>query len=58
MRVKYLFLTEYGRKTDIDNIKKIKAVDARGLEGITAEQEQLLMDLLYRIRDNLLTEEK
>lgn len=58
MRVKYVFLTEYGRKTDIDNIKKIKAVDARGLEGITAEQEQLLMDLLYRIRDNLLTEEK
>ena len=58
MRVKYVFLTEFGRKTDIDNIKKIKAVDARGLEGITAEQEQLLMDLLYRIRDNLLTEEK
>ena len=58
MRVKHVYLTEHGRKTDRDNIKKIKAVDARGLDGITADQEQLLMDLLYRIRDNLLTEEK
>ena len=58
MRVKYVYLTEYGRKTDRENIEKIKATDAKGLRGLTDEENQTLMRLLGKIRDNLLLEEK
>ncbi len=57
-RVNYVYLTEYGRQTDRDNIEKIKEIDAKGLDGITEEETAELMRLLYKIRDNLLVEEK
>lgn len=58
MRVKYVYLTEYGREADRQNIEKIKAVDADGLRGLTAEEVETLMHLLCKIRDNLLEEKK
>lgn len=57
MRVKYVYLTEYGRETDRKNIEKIKTVDAAGLRGIGADERDTLMHLLYKIRANLLEEE-
>ena len=58
MRVKYVFLTEHGLRIDRENIEKIKATDAKGLKNISDEEQQLLMSLLYRIRDNLVEEEE
>ena len=58
MRVKYVFLTEYGLKIDRENIAKIKHTDAKGLKGITDKEQETLMELLGRIRDNLLEEEE
>lgn len=53
-RVTRVHLTELGHKTDRENIEKIKSVDARGLEGIDEREQEHLMGLLCRIRDNLL----
>lgn len=58
MRVKYVYLTEYGRETDRRNIEKIKAVDAASMRGLTPNEAETLMRLLYKIRANLLEEEK
>ncbi len=58
MRVTRVRLTELGRQTDTENINKIKSMDAEGLKGITEEEQQALMSLLYRIRDNLLGSER
>ncbi len=57
LRVTRVYLTELGRAADRDNIQKIKAVDARGLRGFTAEDTETLMALLEKIRDNLLEED-
>jgi DNA-binding MarR family transcriptional regulator len=58
MRVKYVYLTEHGKMTDKANIEKIKATDAKGLGGLSDEENETLMRLLGKIRDNLLAEEK
>ncbi len=57
MRINRAYLTELGKKADRDNIDRIKTVDAMGLKGITEEESQMLMNLLIRIRENLLTGE-
>jgi len=56
MRVKKVYLTEYGRQTDRESIQKIKSMDALGLRGITDEEQRTLMELLGKIRNNLLEE--
>ena len=56
MRVKKVYLTEYGRQTDRESIQKIKSMDALGLRGITDEEQRTLMELLGKIRKNLLEE--
>ena len=53
-RVTRVYLTDLGRKTDSDDIQRIKNMDAKGLEGITSEECEQLMLLLGKIRDNLL----
>lgn len=58
MRVKYVYLTDVGRATDFQSIEKIKEMDARGLRGLSAEENETLMRLLAKIRDNLLEEDK
>lgn len=55
-RITRAYLTEFGRETDERNINKIKFVDAKGLHGLTDEEQRVLMSLLYRIRDNLLSD--
>ena len=56
MRVKKVYLTEYGRQTDSEGIQKIKSIDALGLRGITESEQATLMELLGKIRKNLLEE--
>ena len=57
MRVKYVYLTDVGRATDRESIEKIKQVDALGLRGFTADENETLMRLLCKIRSNLLEED-
>lgn len=56
MRVRNVYLTEYGRQTDSEGIRKVKAMDAVGLGNISDEEFQALMSLLGKIRSNLLNE--
>ena len=58
MRINRVYLTDYGRETDSENIRRIKSVDARGLRGIDESETAILMELLGRIRNNLLCEEE
>lgn len=58
MRVKLVYLTEFGRQTDKESIEKIKFFDSLGMRGISAEETETLMRLLTRIRSNLLEEER
>ncbi len=58
MRVTRVYLTERGREIDKASIARIKNVDARGLRTLTEDEQRTLMELLYKIRENLLTEEK
>jgi DNA-binding MarR family transcriptional regulator len=53
-RIKRVYLTEYGRQTDKDNISNIKNMDAVALAGITPEENEILMRLLTKMRSNLL----
>lgn len=53
-RVTRAYLTEKGRRTDAERIRDIKNLDAVGLCGISESEQELLMTLLLRIRDNLL----
>ena len=56
MRVTRVYLTDFGRKTDEQNIQRIKSVDAKGLKGLSEEENATLMSLLGRIRSNLLND--
>ncbi len=57
MRITRVYLTEHGRDIDRANIARIKSVDARGLRTLSEGERQTLMELLYKIRENLLLEE-
>lgn len=48
-------LTEYGREVDRRSIEKIKETDMLALEGLSENERQSLMELLYRMRENLLS---
>ena len=48
-------LTEYGREVDRRAIEKIKETDALALDGLSEGDRQSLMDLLYKMRENLLS---
>ncbi len=56
MRMSRVYLTEKGREEDRRNIAKIKEMDAIALQGISEEECEVLMELLSRIRKNLLGE--
>ncbi len=48
-------LTEYGREVDRRSIEKIKETDALALDGLSESERQSLMELLYKVRQNLLS---
>lgn len=49
-----VFLTDYGREVDCRAIEKIKETDALALEGLSAEEYEMLMELLCKMRSNLI----
>ena len=49
-----VYLTEYGKKIDREHIKKIKAMDTAALEGISEAEQKSMMELLAKIRNNLI----
>ena len=53
MREIQVYLTEYGRKIDQDNIARIKEVDRIALAGLEESEIDTLMTLLGKIRSNL-----
>ena len=53
-RVKRVYLTEKGRLTDSDGINSIKSIDSAALRGFSDEEQALMMELLIRMRKNLL----
>ena len=56
MRINRVYVTELGRKRDAEQIARIKATDAEGLKGLSDAEQATLMELLYKIRNNLLSE--
>ncbi|MBO5882849.1 MAG: winged helix-turn-helix transcriptional regulator [Clostridia bacterium] len=53
-----VYLTEYGRQMDMDGIATIKKHEAEALDGISEKEQEFLMELLVKIRNNLLECEK
>ena len=58
MREVHVFLTEKGRSLDDRTIAQIKKIDAIALKGISDEENETLMRLLKKIRDNLIEDDK
>ena len=58
MRSIRVYLTDKGRELDRRNISKIKQLDAIALEGIDEDDQEILMRLLEKIRNNLLLVQK
>ena len=56
MRSVCVYLTDVGRELDRKNIERIKNIDAFALDGISAEEIKMLMEILPKIRDNLVSE--
>ena len=54
----FVYLTENGRMLDKENIGNVKKIDAVALEGVTEEELKVLMELLPKIRDNLLKKDE
>ena len=54
MRSIHVYLTDKGRALDRRNISKIKHLDAVALNGLDKDEQETLMQLLGKIRDNLL----
>jgi len=54
LRAMRVFLTDYGRELDAENIANIKELDAMALDGISESEQATLMLLLTKIRDNLI----
>ena len=49
-----VFLTDAGRALDKENIERIKSIDLYALEGITESEIEALMEILPKIRNNLI----
>ena len=51
-----VYLTDKGRQLNDTSLNNIKAVDAILMQNISPEESELLLNLLRRMRDNLLNE--
>ena len=52
-----VYLTECGREIDSEHINTIKSLDRYALRGIDEGEQEVLMKLLKKIRNNLMTED-
>ena len=55
-RVKRVYLTEKGKRADSEGINNIREIDSAALAGFSDTEQQLMMELLGRIRKNLLAD--
>ena len=53
-----VFITEYGRRVDMEGIATIKRHEAAALSGISEEEQGQLMAILQKIRNNLLEDNR
>jgi DNA-binding MarR family transcriptional regulator len=58
MRSLNVYLTDTGRRLDAEKIESIKKIEAVALEGLNEAELLTLMELLSRIRDNLLSDRR
>ena len=49
-----IYLTDHGKEIDREHIKSIKSIDAMALGGISESEQETLMALLSKIRNNLI----
>ncbi|MGM9683952.1 MAG: MarR family winged helix-turn-helix transcriptional regulator [Eubacteriales bacterium] len=56
MRATRVFLTEHGRDMDRKHIELIKSVDALAMSGIDDADVKTVMEILTKIRDNLVAQ--
>lgn len=57
-RVLRAYLTDLGRATDESMIRRIQKTDALALRGLSDEENETLMALLRRVRENLVAAEE
>jgi len=55
-RIIRVYLTDLGRSVDAQMIARIRQGDVCALEGLSEEENMLLVTLLGRIRDNLIAD--
>jgi len=54
----HVYLTDKGRKLDLEHISRIKKLDTIAMEGLSESEKEVLMKTLPKIRDNLLLDGK
>ena len=55
-RVTRVYLTELGKITEEKNFEIMRAVDRLAMEGISEEEQAAFVDVLYKMRGNLIKE--
>ena len=58
MRATRVYLTEKGREVDRKNRERVRLVDEIMMRGLTETEQEELMDLLLKMRENLIEELK
>ena len=58
LRAVHVYLTEAGRLLDQQHIERIRKLDANAMRGLSEEEIAVLMQLLPKLRDNLLQDEE
>ncbi len=53
-----VLLTDKGKRLHTDTHRRLQTVDGILMQGITPEEEEMLLSLLGRMRDNILTDIK
>ena len=55
-RVTHVYITEKGRRVDMENFSRLKAVDEIMMNGVSAEEAEAMMATLFKMRENLAKE--
>lgn len=58
MRATRVYLTEKGREVDEKNRERVRCVDGIMMKGLSEEEQEELMSLLLKMRENLIEELK
>lgn len=53
MRSVRVYLTDYGRKFEDDFRRQVRSLDQSLMDGITMDEQEVLIDLLLRVKENV-----